>query len=326
MTGFTGTLDTTASNWALTVNGPFAIQGTFQARSSTITITGDVDVLTAATIINLGASSWTVNGLWTNLSTSASWATGTSTVTIRDAISGTLTFAALAGGANEFNNLTLDASVTTSITYTMAVNPLRMGATLTIRNSTGGATGPTILTTSASNFGITAGAPAIAAFGSLTAKAAAIAFNGNVNVSAANGYGVMGTSAWTVTGTRTNAAASASWNLGTGTVTFTSATGGALAVGGADLPGDAFKHGSFNSSAASVQTFTMATRALIWGGTLTISDGSSTTALATANLGLTGGALNVGNGGVPPPDRSPGLVSRGGMTRGPRGAVPRASA
>src|SRR5437899_8538348 len=139
MTGFTGTLDTTASNWALTVNGPFAIQGTFQARSSTITITGDVDVLTAATIINLGASSCTVNGLWTNLSTSASWATGPSTVTIRAAISGTLTFAALAGGANEFNNLTLDASVTTSITYTMAVNSLRMGATLTIRNSTGGA-------------------------------------------------------------------------------------------------------------------------------------------------------------------------------------------
>ncbi|HYR80688.1 MAG TPA: hypothetical protein VEN80_00100, partial [Thermoplasmata archaeon] len=51
MTGFTGTLDTTASNWALTVNGPFAIQGTFQARSSTIAVTGDVDVLTAGTIV-----------------------------------------------------------------------------------------------------------------------------------------------------------------------------------------------------------------------------------------------------------------------------------
>src|SRR5207245_11167532 len=110
--GFTGTLDSTASNWALTVNGPFAIQGTFQARSSTITATGDVDVLTAGTIVNLGASNWTVNGLWTSLSTSASLAAGTSTVPTQDAASGTLTFAALAGGTNEFNNLTPDASVT----------------------------------------------------------------------------------------------------------------------------------------------------------------------------------------------------------------------
>src|SRR6266571_6052318 len=276
MTNFTGTLDTTASNWALTVNGPFAIQGTFQARGSTITATGDVDVLTAATIVNLGASTWTVNGLWTNLSTSASWTAGTSTVTIRDAASGTLTFAALAGGTNEFNNLTLDASVTTSITYTMGTNPLRMGATLTIRNSTGGATGSTILTTSASNLGITAGGLTITTFGSLIANASAVAINGNANVSAANGYVVMGSSTWSVTGTWTNASTSASWSPGTGTVTFTSATG----------------------------------------GTMTISDGSSTTALATANLGLTGGALTVGNGGVLTANASTIAVSSVTMTGG----------
>src|SRR5207249_2451957 len=46
MTSFTGTLDTTASNWALTVNGPFSIQGTFLARGSTITVASDVDTLT----------------------------------------------------------------------------------------------------------------------------------------------------------------------------------------------------------------------------------------------------------------------------------------
>src|SRR5438093_1524458 len=226
MTNFTGTLDTTASNWGLTVNGPFAIQGTLLARNSTIVVTGDVVMLTAGTIVNLGASAWTINGLWTNLSTSASSVPGASTVTIRDAASGTLTFAALAGGTNEFNNLTLDATVTTSITYTMAANPLRIGATLTIRNSTGGATGPTILTTSASNLGITTGALALTTFGSLTANGSAVVVNGNVNVSAANGYVVMGSSTWTVTGTWTNASTSASWSAGTGTVTFTSATGG----------------------------------------------------------------------------------------------------
>src|SRR2546428_398592 len=297
MTGFTGTLDTTASNWALTVNGPFAIQGTFQARSSTIAVTGDVDVLTAGTIVSLGASSWTVNGLWTNLSTSASWAAGTSTVTIRDPASGTLTFAALAGGTNEFNNLTLDASVTPSITYTMAVNALRMGATLTIRNSTGGATGPTILTTS--NLGITAGSLAVATFGSLTANGSAFVVNGNVSVSAANGYVVMGSSVWTVTGTWTNASTSASWTPGTGTVTFTSATGGAVTIRGAGLSGEQVNKLSFTPSAASAQTLTNATRALIWGGAPTIFDGSSTTALATANLRPTGGALSVGTSRCP---------------------------
>src|SRR3989454_896551 len=270
MTGFTGTLDTTASNWALTVNGPFAIQGTFQARSSTITVTGDVDVLTAGTIVNLGASNWTVNGLWTNLSTSASWAAGTSTVTIRDAASGTLTFAALAGGTNEFNNLTLDASVTPGITYAMAVNSLRMGATLTIRNSTGGATGSTTLTTSASNLGITAGALAIATFGSLTTNGSAIAVNGNVNVSAANGYVAMGTSTWTVTGTWTNASTSASWIPGTGTVTFTSATGGTMTFAGTNLPGNEVNDISFTSSAASAPTFTKGTSTVTMTGVANI--------------------------------------------------------
>src|SRR5438093_547750 len=319
MTGFTGTLDTTASNWALTVNGPFAIQGTVQARSSTITVTGDVDVLTAGTIVNLGASSWTVNGLWTNLSTSVSWAAGTSTVTIRDAGSGPPTFAALAGGTNQFNNLTLDASVTPSITYTMAVNALRMGGTLTIRNSTGGATGPTVLTTSASNLGITAGALTLSTFGSLTANGSTVVVNGNLNVSAANGYVVMGTSTWTVTGTWTNASTSASWTPGTGTVTFTSAIGGTMTFAGTNLPGNEFNNISFTSSAASAQTFTMGTRALIWGGTLTISDGSSTTALATANLGLTGGALVVGNGGILTANASTVSVSSVAMTGGAAG-------
>src|SRR3989449_3077565 len=245
MTGFTGTLDTTASNWALTVNGAFLVQGTFLARNSTVTSTGDASVLTAGTIVNLGASTWTVNGIWTNQSTSGSWVAGTSTVTIRDAASGTLTFAALAGATNEFNNLTLDASVTTSITYTMATNALRLGGTLTIRNSTGGAAGSTILTSSASNLGITAGALTLATLGTLVANGSAVTVNGNVNVGAANAYVVMGSSTWTVTGTWTTASTSASWNAGTGTVTFTSATGGTMTFAGTNLPGNEFNNITF---------------------------------------------------------------------------------
>src|SRR5207244_12514695 len=117
--------------------------------------------------------------------------------------------------------------------------------------------------------------------------------HGSVNVRTETGYTVMVSSSGTVKGTWTNASTSASWTPGTGTITFTSATGGTMTFAGTNLPGNEFNNISFTSSAASAQTFTMATRALIWGGTLTISDGSSTTALATASLGLTGGALSV---------------------------------
>src|SRR5207302_1801302 len=140
---------------------------------------------------------------------------------------------ALAGATDEFSNLTLDASVTTSTTYTMATNALRMSGTLTIRNSTGGATGWTVLTTSGANLGITVGGLAVSTFGALTANASAISINGNVNISAANGYLVMNSSTWTITGTWTNASTSAAWGAGTGTVTFNSATGGTMTFAGA---------------------------------------------------------------------------------------------
>src|SRR5207302_5067800 len=129
-----------------------------------------------------------VNGTWANLSTSASWVAGTSSVTIQDASSATLTFGLLGGAVNEFNNLTLDASVTPSITYTMSTNALRMGGTLMIRNSTGGATGSTILTTSGANLGITSGGLTVTTFGALVANGSAVSIHGNVSISAANGY------------------------------------------------------------------------------------------------------------------------------------------
>src|SRR5438093_146451 len=319
MTGFTGTLDTTASNWALTVNGPFAIQGTLQARSSTITVTGDVDVLTAGTIVNLGASSWTVNGLWTNLSTSVSWAAGTSTVTIRDAGSGPLTFAALAGGTNEFNNLTLDASVTPSITYTMAVNALRMGGTLTIRNSTGGATGPTVLTTSASNLGITAGAltrggtltisdgsstTALATAnlgltggalvvgngGILTANASTVSVSSVAMTGGTSGTITLTSSSFTSTGNWDTSGAGSVFTKGTSTVTMNGVANIAILNAG----------NNFNNLVLSAAGTVTQTGLVDVSGTLTVSAGSVlasgtftlTVATLAANMagGITGGA------------------------------------
>src|SRR5207247_2404613 len=82
-----------------------------------------------------------------------------------------------------------------------------------------------------------------------------------------------------------------------------------------------FNNITFDSSAASAQTFTMSTRALNWAGTLIVSDGSSTTALATANLGFTGGALNVGNGGILTANASTFTVSSVTMTGGTSGTI-----
>src|SRR5207245_667326 len=194
----------------LTVNGNFLVQGTFLAENSAVSVSGNVGIVSAGTIVNLGGSTWTVNGTWTNASTSSSWVAGTSTVTIADAGNATLTFPALNG--------------------------------------------------------------------------------------AAGAYSTMGTSVWTVAGTWTNASTSASWSAGTSTVTFTSATGGTMTFAGSNLAGSEFYNVAFASSAASAQTFTMSTRGLNWGGTLTVSDASSSTQLATANLSLTGGGLVLGNG------------------------------
>ncbi|TLZ77759.1 MAG: hypothetical protein E6K08_02580 [Methanobacteriota archaeon] len=322
MTGFTGTLDTTAANsWALTVNGNFLVQGTFLAENSAVSVSGNVGIVSAGTIVNLGGSTWTVNGTWTNASTSSSWVAGTSTVTIADAGNATLTFAALTGGTNEFNNMTLDSIAIGGAVYTMAINAVRIGAVLTVRNSTAGATGPTILDTSGSNLAVTAGSLALSLLGSVSANGSTVTINGNVTVGAAGAYSTMGTSVWTVTGTWTNASTSASWSAGTSTVTFTSATGGTMTFAGSNLAGSEFYNVAFASSAASAQTFTMSTRGLNWGGTLTVSDASSSTQLATANLSLTGGGLVIGNGGILTANASSASVSSVSMTGGTSGTI-----
>src|SRR2546425_1559373 len=322
MTGFTGALDTTAANsWALTVNGNFLVQGTFLAENSAVSVSGNVGIVSAGTIVNLGGSTWNVNGTWTNASTSSSWVAGTSTVTIADAGNATLTFAALTGGTNEFNNMTLDSTAIGGAVYTMAVNAVRIGAVLTVRNSTAGATGPTILDTSGSNLAVTAGSLALSLLGSVSANGSTVTINGNVTVGAAGAYSTMGTSVWTVAGTWTNASTSASWSAGTSTVTFTSATGGTMTFAGSNLAGSEFYNVAFASSAASAQTFTMSTRGLNWGGTLSVSDASSSTQLATANLSLTGGGLVIGNGGILTANASSASVSSVSMTGGTSGTI-----
>jgi hypothetical protein len=142
-----------------------------------------------------------------------------------------------------------------------------------------------------------------------------------VNISAAASYIDFGSGAWTVSGTWTNATTTASWDAGTNTVTFTSATGGTMTFAGANLAEAEFNNVTFTSSAGTAQTFTMATRQLDWAGTLSITDSSGTTALATANLGLTGGAVSVGNAGILTANTSTVSASDVTMTGGTSGTI-----
>jgi len=137
MTGFTGTLDTTASNWALTVNGRSPSKHP-PGANSTVNVTGNVDVLTAGTVVQSRRVGVDDQRAWTNLSTPPRGLPGRARDNSRCA-SGTLTFAVLAGGRT---SSTISRSMHCDHQHHVhdGGQPLRMGATLTIRNSTGGAT------------------------------------------------------------------------------------------------------------------------------------------------------------------------------------------
>lgn len=265
MTGFTGTLDTTASNFFLTVNGNLTIQGVLLPEGSAITVTGGVTVTGATSYVTMSSSTWTVNGSWTNGSTSSAWSAGTSLVTIKDATSATLTFAALAGPTNEFNNLILDSSLAAGVTYTMATNALRVAGALTIQNSTAGATGNTVLSTSASNLGVVAGSVTLGTNGTLTANASTVTVNGN----------------WTATATN------ATFTSGTSTISF-------------GATGTVNMTQSFYSLAVAAGTLTLASN-LVASNAVTVSAGilaKSTFTLNAASLTLSGGALTSTSGSV----------------------------
>jgi hypothetical protein len=128
---------------------------------------------------------------------------------------------------------------------------------------------------------------------SITSTSGDVSVSGNVVVFGAADFIDFGSEAWVISGTWTNSTTSASWDAGTGTVTFASATGGTMTFAGSNLAEDEFNNVTFTSSAGTSQTFTMATRGLRFGGTLTITDSSGGTILAKATLTLTGGALTI---------------------------------
>jgi len=129
--------------------------------------------------------------------------------------------------------------------------------------------------------------------GDLTSTSGAVSVTGNVNISSALSAIDFGSESWTVSGTWTNASTDATWDAGTGTVLFDAAAGGTMTFADTNLAEDEFNNVTFTSNAGTSQTFTLATRGVRWGGTLTVTDTSGGTILAKATLGLTGGALTV---------------------------------
>ena len=111
-------------------------------------------------------------------------------------------------------------------------------------------------------------------------------------------YVDFGSSTWTVSGTWTNISTTANWNAGSATVTFNSATGGTMTFAGANLGESEFNNLSFNSTGAAAQTFTMATRGLRIGGTLTVTDTVSTTTLAATTLDLRANSVQIEASGI----------------------------
>src|SRR5712692_9045543 len=218
MTGFTGTLDTTASNWPLTINGLFNVQGTFNARSSTVTVTGNVNVLTATSAINLGVSTWTVAGTWTNASTSAGWIPGTGTVTFTSATGGTMTFAGANLAGSEFNNITFSSSAGTPQTFTMATRGLRWAGTLNISE----VTSTTTLVTA--NLGLTGGALNVGNGGILTANASAITVTGVTMTGGTSGTITLTTGSLSDSGNWDTSGAGSVFTKGTSTVTMSGAS------------------------------------------------------------------------------------------------------
>src|SRR5207249_3856032 len=155
--------------------------------------------------------------------------------------------------------------------------------------------------------------------GALTSTSGAVSIPGNVSIAAAS-YIVFGSETWTVSGSWTDNSTSASWSIGTATVAFNASSSQTMTF--AALPGNVaeFYNVTFDSGASTV-TFTMTTNALAWSGILTVQGGGGATTLATGNLGLTGGAIAVGNAGVLAANASAVSVSGLTMTGGASGTL-----
>ncbi|HYM39620.1 MAG TPA: hypothetical protein VEY12_05680 [Thermoplasmata archaeon] len=282
MAGFPGTLDTTASNWALTINGPFSIQGTFLARTSAITVTGNVSILTAASVVNLGGSAWTVNGTWTNASTSASWSAGTGVVVFNAGASRTMIFGALP--ASEFNNVQFNP--TAPATFTMATNGMRWGGTLTLNNNATMATAGLALT--GGNLTVNNGA-------TLNAGGSAVGVANVTMTGGTSGTITLTTGTWAVSGAWTTSGAGSTFTRGTSTVTLSGAAQTVTVLNAANGFYNLTVSGTIAQGSAVDVTGTLSITGTLTTSNNTITGGSNLVVAATGTLSAGSSSISIGS-------------------------------
>ncbi len=292
------------STFAITATDLTMSGGDLTSTSGNVTISGAVNISAAASAIDFGSEQWTQTGTgcWTNASTDAgTWDSGTGKIVFNTSASCTFTFAGANLGENEFNNVDFLSAGPGPVIFTMATRALQIAGALLVDDSDGS----TQLATA--GLAITAGSLQVNRGGSIVAGASIVTINGAIEIGptvVADTY-ITSTAAgaWTGSGAWTNAATSASWSFAA-PMTFNAAAGATMTFAGDNLTQEFAGNVTFNSTGATPQTFTMATRGLKWGGTLTISDGVSTTTLATVGLALTGSSVTIGVGGVLTPGAS----------------------
>src|SRR5881296_3516936 len=300
----------TANGSIITVTSMDTHLGTFTVGASTVVVNASGGSINATQTVNnltvtpavsttfTGSLTWTGTLAFTN---AGSVAFGTNSLTSSGAATFTFASATITMSSGNWDTSSATTFTATSSTVTFSgTRNLRIGgsASFNALKVSGGTrtlqsqlTTAGLLTLSGGTFAkgtnaLTANAGFTMSGGALTSTSGAVSIPGNVSIAAAS-YIVFGSETWTVSGSWTDNSTSASWSIGTATV-------------------------AFNASSAQTVTFTMATNALAWSGILTVQGGGGATTLATGNLGLTGGAIAVGNAGVLAANAS--AVSISGLT------------
>lgn len=184
------TLDASASNFTLTAStlllgtaaGTATQAGAFLARGSSPTLAGLL-TYTAGSYVDLGSSSWTITGAgsntWNNISTSASWSAGTSTVTFRGSSGGTITPTGNNIAVPEMNVVVFDSSVSAGVTWIMGGSKgLVVAGSMTVQNTASSPSGNTLFDTNAGN-PLTIGSMTVSSNAALNMRSSTITVNGN---------------------------------------------------------------------------------------------------------------------------------------------------
>ncbi len=263
-------------------------------------ISGNVSI-GASNYIVFSSGTLTVGGQWTNSSTSASWAVGTSTVVFNSSTAGMVITPATFASA-EFYNVTFNSTSGAARTFTLASQPLRWSSTLSVTDASGGTT----LDASAAGTGLagsTVGSLSIGNLGTVLISSVASSWNNFSMTGGTSGTLTLTTAAVAVNGNWDSSGAGSVFTKGTSTVTLAGSGKTVNILGTAGFYGLTIS-GSYTGAAGLNADANLASNALAMTGSasLTISgnwDTSATTfTKGTSAITLTGAAKTVRTAGA----------------------------